>query len=160
MASLAGGCAFFALWFWLLPTWLGFRANAAVTAPWRWIGLIPAAFGFWVSTLCVWNFGWWGRGTPIPVLPPTRLVVKGFYRYVRNPMAIGFLLGWAGLWVTFGRANAGAAIVAVIALAIAHLFVVLYEEPHLRRQFGAEYEEYCAHVRRWIPRIHAWNPSS
>jgi protein-S-isoprenylcysteine O-methyltransferase Ste14 len=37
-----------------------------------------------------------------------------------------------------------------------HLFVLFYEEPVLRRSFGAEYETFCAHVRRWVPRLSAW----
>jgi protein-S-isoprenylcysteine O-methyltransferase Ste14 len=44
-----------------------------------------------------------------------------------------------------------------------HLFVLFYEEPVLRRSFGAEYENFCAHVGRWVPRLSAWrsvNPAS
>ena len=41
-----------------------------------------------------------------------------------------------------------------------HLFVIGYEEPTLRRKFGAEYEEYCRHVRRWWPRLRSWTPAS
>ncbi len=78
-ASLAVGAAFFALWFWLLPSWLGFRVNAAGAAPWRWIAAVPSVLGFAVALRCVWDFGWTGHGTPAPVAPPTRLVVVGFY---------------------------------------------------------------------------------
>jgi protein-S-isoprenylcysteine O-methyltransferase Ste14 len=38
-----------------------------------------------------------------------------------------------------------------------HLFVLLYEEPVLRRSFGAEYENFCAHVGRWVSRMSAWH---
>src|SRR5215472_16687009 len=99
IVSLAVGCAFFALWFWLLPSWLGFRVDVASVAPWRWLALIPPVCGFAVALRCVWDFGWTGRGTPAPVAPPQRLVVVGFYRYVRNPMYLGFFVGWVGLWV-------------------------------------------------------------
>jgi len=84
------------------------------------------------------------------------LVVVGLYRYVRNPMYLGFFTGWAGLWIVFGRANAEAIIVAAIAVLAVDLFVRLYEEPHLRSVFGAEYEEYCRNVRRWLPRLYPW----
>ena len=85
------------------------------------------------------------------------LVVVGFYRYVRNPMYVGFATGWVGLWVVFGHPNT-VAIAAVTAIALGvHLFVVFYEEPTLRRKFGAEYEEYCRNVSRWWPRLRGWD---
>jgi protein-S-isoprenylcysteine O-methyltransferase Ste14 len=99
------GAAFFALWFWLLPGWLGFRVETAGAASWRWLGAVPSVLGFTVALRCIWDFGWTGRGTPVPVAPPQRLVVVGFYRYVRNPMYVGFAAGWIGLWVVFGHPN-------------------------------------------------------
>ena len=153
LASLTVGAAFFALWFWLLPPWLGFHIDTAGVARWRWIAVVPSVLGFAVALRCIWDFGWTGHGTPVPVAPPKRLVVVGFYRFVRNPMYLGFFVGWAGLWVVFGRANLAAIVGAcLVALGVA-LFVLLYEEPHLRKVFGADYEEYCKNVRRWIPRI-------
>ena len=107
IASLAVGAAFFALWFWLLPGWLGFDVAAVRDAPWRWIGAVPSVLGFSVAMRCVWDFGRTGRGTPAPIVPPQRLVVVGFYRYVRNPMYVGFFLGWMGLWIVFGHASRG-----------------------------------------------------
>ena len=156
LASLMVGTAFFALWFWLLPGWLGFRVDTA-RAGWRWIAAVPSVLGFAVALRCVWDFGRTGHGTPAPIAPPKRLVVVGFYRYVRNPMYVGFVIGWIGLWVVFGRANLTAITVAVLVILGVHLFVRLYEEPTLRRIFGAEYEEYCRNVPRWVPRIHPWN---
>jgi protein-S-isoprenylcysteine O-methyltransferase Ste14 len=156
IASLIVGTAFFALWFWLLPPWLGFRVDTARTAGWRWIAALPSVLGFAVAIRCVWDFGRTGRGTPAPMAPPQRLVVVGFYRYVRNPMYVGFAVGWIGLWVVFGQANWFViAMVVAAALGVA-MFVRLYEEPTLRRMFGAEYEEYCHNVPRWLPRIRAW----
>lgn len=160
IASLMVGAAFFALWFWLLPAWLGFRAEAADAEPWRWVAAAPSVLGFAVALCCVWDFGWTGHGTPAPVAPPKRLVVVGFYRYVRNPMYVGFAIGWIGLWVVFGQASVAAiAVVCVVALGV-HGFVVFYEEPTLRKKFGSDYEEYCRNVRRWIPRIKAWRPTT
>jgi protein-S-isoprenylcysteine O-methyltransferase Ste14 len=60
------------------------------------------------------------------------------------------------LWVIFGRASLSAIILAAVAAMGVALFVLLYEEPTLRRKFGADYEEYCRNVRRWVPRLHAW----
>jgi protein-S-isoprenylcysteine O-methyltransferase Ste14 len=148
VASLTVGACFFALWFWLLPTWLGFRVETTGAARWRWIGAVPSVLGFAVALRCIWDFGWTGHGTPAPIAPPQKLVVVGFYRYVRNPMYVGFITGWVGLWVVFGRANAAALIGALVAVVAVALFVQLYEEPTLRRLFGAQYEEYCRNVRR------------
>ncbi len=156
-ASLAVGAAFFSLWFWLLPPWLGFHVDAFGVPPWRWIAAVPSVLGFAVALRCIWDFGWTGHGTPAPIAPPQKLVVVGFYRYVRNPMYVGFLVGWVGLWVVFGRANRTALIVALVAVVAVVSFVQLYEEPTLRRMFGAEYEEYCRNVPRWLPRFRAWN---
>jgi protein-S-isoprenylcysteine O-methyltransferase Ste14 len=157
LASLTAGAAFLSLWFWLLPRWLGLEGKAVDGEPWRWIAAIPSALGFAVALRCIWDFGWTGRGTPIPAAPPQRLVVVGFYRYVRNPMYVGFATGWIGLWIIFGHPNpAVIASVAAVALGI-HLFVVFYEEPTLRRKFGDDYVEYCRNAHRWWPRIKAWD---
>ena len=155
-ASLAVGAAFFALWFWLLPQWLGFRVEMAGAARWRWLAVIPSVAGFAVALRCVWDFGWTGHGTPAPIAPPQRLVAVGFYRYVRNPMYVGFAAGWIGLWIIFGHPDPRLiAAVSAVALGV-HLFVIFYEEPTLRKKFGAEYEDYCRHVRRWWPRLRPW----
>ena len=91
-----------------------------------------------------------GRGTPAPVAPPERLIANGLYRYVRNPMYIGVLA------MIFGQAlflGSRGILLYGLGMALAfHLFVVLYEEPTLRWQFGAEYETYCQRVPRWLPR--------
>src|SRR5580693_4525612 len=145
VASLAVGAAFCALWFWLLPAWLGFHVDAA-GARWRWIAVVPSVLGFAVALRCIWDFGRTGHGTPAPMVPPTKLVVVGFYRYVRNPMYVGFFAGWIGLWIVFGHANAIVIASAVAVVLAVHLFVYFYEEPTLRTKFGADYTTYYAHV--------------
>ena len=86
IVSLCAGAGFLALWFWLLPSWLRLRDHASGGSGWRLIFAIPAALGFAVAIKCIWDFGWTGQGTPVPIAPPQRLVVVGFYRYVRNLM--------------------------------------------------------------------------
>ena len=106
-----------------------------------------------IYTWCVWDFAAFGRGTPAPIDAPKRLVVRGLYRYTRNPMYVGVftvLMGWAVMF------QAVTVLVYAIAIAVCfHLFVVLYEEPRLGRQFGSEYRVYCGNVGRWLPRFHA-----
>jgi protein-S-isoprenylcysteine O-methyltransferase Ste14 len=157
LAWLAVGAAFFVLWFWLLPHWLGFRVEMAGAAHWRWLGVLPSVLGFAVALRCVWDFAWTGRGTPAPVAPPQRLVAVGFYRFVRNPMYLGLAGGWIGLWVVLGHASP-LVIAALVAVTLGvHLFVVFYEEPTLRGKFGTDYEEYCRNVNRWRPRLRGWD---
>jgi protein-S-isoprenylcysteine O-methyltransferase Ste14 len=157
IASLTVGAAFLALWFWLLPPWLGFQVDTTGPARWLWLAAVPSVLGFAVALRCIWDFGWTGRGTPMPLAPPQRLVVVGFYRYVRNPMYVGFYIGWLGLWIIFGRANLTAiAVACAVVLAVA-LFVILYEEPTLRKKFSPDYDDYRKHVPRWLPRLHPWH---
>lgn len=100
------------------------------------------------------RFAWQGLGTPAPIFPTQQLVVSGFYRYVRNPMYVGLV------WVIVGQGLLFADLrlfyyVAAVWLAT-HIFVITYEEPTLRRTYGVEYELFCSHVPRWIPRLTPW----
>ena len=116
----------------------------------RYLGVLPMAIGFSILLKCIWDFAAIGRGTLAPVDPPKTLIVRGLYRFVRNPMYVGVLLALAGeaLWflswelVLFAGAFFG----------LVHSFVVFYEEPTLRRQFGESYEGYWQSVNRWVPK--------
>jgi len=99
---------------------------------------------------CVWDFAAFGRGTPLPLDAPRRLVRRGLYRYTRNPMYLGVLCV-AGAWSAIFASSWLLVYAAGLALAF-HLFVVLYEEPRLRALFGAEYDAYLRMVPRWLPR--------
>lgn len=112
-------------------------------------GLIVAAVGFGLALACVLTFAFVGKGTPAPFDPPRALVIAGPYRYVRNPMYIG--AGTALLGAALYYHSTALAGYALVFLLITHLFVMLYEEPHLRRVFGQAYEDYRHHVHRWIP---------
>ena len=95
-----------------------------------------------------------GLGTPAPIAPPTRLVVSGQYRHVRNPMYVAILVIVIGQSLVLGS---GALLeYAALLWLFFHLFVVLYEEPRLGSRFGASYREYCRNVRRWWPRVEPW----
>jgi protein-S-isoprenylcysteine O-methyltransferase Ste14 len=98
-----------------------------------------------------WNFLHEGRGTPAPVDPPKELVAVGFYRYVRNPMYVGVLAANLGHFFWFGYWSL--LIYTLVVFVAFNTFVAYYEEPTLRRKFGAAYEDYLQNVPRWIPRF-------
>ena len=100
------------------------------------------------------RFALQGLGTPAPIAPTQHLVVTGLYRYVRNPIYVAVAAVIFGQALLFGDWRLFA-YGAVVWLAF-HLFVVGYEEPTLKRSFGAEYEAFCINVPRWIPRLTAW----
>ena len=120
-------------------------------------GLMLSAAGGCLIAWCVGSFAFIGRGTPAPFDAPRRLVIRGPYRFVRNPMYIGAVL------VLIGAASFYESAVllgyAVFFLLAVHLFVRFYEEPTLRRSFGQAYDRYCVEVRRWLPR-RPWSVSS
>lgn len=118
--------------------------------PWAAAGLPLAAAGLAIYLWCLWDFAVTGRGTPAPIDPPKVLVVRGLYRYVRNPMYLGVLAVIAGWAVTF-QSQALVMYCGAVALFF-HSAVLLVEEPMLRRMFGAAYDNYCAAVSRWLPR--------
>ncbi|MGB7624358.1 MAG: isoprenylcysteine carboxylmethyltransferase family protein [Terriglobia bacterium] len=120
----------------------------------RYFGLLPLIVGALVYLRCAWDFAIGGRGTPAPIDPPRELVVKGLYRYVRNPMYIGVALVVLGEAI-FVRARILFEYVAIVFFFF-YLFVLVYEEPTLRRKFGESYDRYCRSVPRWIPRMRAY----
>jgi protein-S-isoprenylcysteine O-methyltransferase Ste14 len=101
---------------------------------------------------CIWEFARSGRGTLAPVDPPRELVVKGLYRYVRNPMYLSVTMIVLGeVLLTRSRPLL---VYWAIWFAAVNLFVIGYEEPTLRQRFGAAYDRYRAQVGRWIPGFH------
>ena len=127
----------------------GFPAPAR--GPVSWIGLLCIAVGAGIYFRCAWEFAVRGLGTPAPIAPTKFLVVSGLHRYVRNPMYLSVALVILGEGALF-RAPRLAEYAAVMLL-VAHTFVIFYEEPTLRRQFGEPYEQYRRAVPRWIPRF-------
>ena len=92
-----------------------------------------------------------GVGTPAPVFPTRHLVVTGLYHYVRNPMYIAVVSAILGQGLLFG--SVALLEYGAIVWLLAHVFVLVYEEPTLRARFGSEYKAFCAEVPRWIPRL-------
>lgn len=107
--------------------------------------------GSLVILWCFRDFTFKGRGTPLPTDPPRELVITGPYRYVRNPIYVGVALIYMGYFLWFGYW--AILIYSALAFIAVHAFVVLYEEPTLKRKFGASYEEYLERVPRWVPKF-------
>jgi len=113
-------------------------------------GMIITLMGAVIALWCAFTFVFIGKGTPAPFDPPRKLVIRGPYRFVRNPMYIdaGMTLAGAALYYE----SLSIFFYACLFFLVTHLFVVLYEELTLRRTFGDEYDAYFRRVRRWLPK--------
>jgi len=136
----------------LIPWWLRGNSAIVIRGPQEWVAatLILIGTAIYLYT-AFWTFAWVAEGTPVPFDPPKTLAVRGLHRFVRNPMYVGvgsIIAGQAWLF----RSLPIAAYLVLWAVAV-HLFVVFYEEPALRKQFGEEYQRYFASVPRWLPKI-------
>ena len=124
----------------------------AELAPWPLValGVVLLAIGL---TFFVWTvslFARVGRGTLAPWDPPKKLVVRGPYRHVRNPMITGVLFVLLGEAALFG--SLAVLTWAATVLAINAVWFLIFEEPDLRDRFGADYDAYAARTPRWFPR--------
>jgi protein-S-isoprenylcysteine O-methyltransferase Ste14 len=119
-------------------------------SPLHWIGLFLICLGTALLGVCIFTLALIGKGTPAPFDPPRRLVIRGPYGFVRNPMYIGAGLALAGAaffyesWPLLGYTGL---------FFLGMQLFVLYEEPTLRQTFGEPYETYCGRVGRWFPRF-------
>jgi protein-S-isoprenylcysteine O-methyltransferase Ste14 len=145
----------------LVPAFIVWRADASHPG-WGYglgyaLGAVLLAIGLtlWGSTVRL--FATAGRGTLAPWDPTTRLVVRGPYRYVRNPMISGVL------FILLGEAAIAGSVPLLIwcatFFAVNAVYIPVSEEPGLRRRFGADYDRYRANVPRWIPRVRPWEPA-
>jgi protein-S-isoprenylcysteine O-methyltransferase Ste14 len=116
-----------------------------------WVGGVVILLGAATYFRCAWEFAVRGLGTPAPIAPTKFLVTTALHRYVRNPMYIGVFTVIVGEAIIFRSAILWW--YAAFFCVPVELFVVFYEEPTLRRQFGESYEEYRRAVPRWIPKI-------
>jgi protein-S-isoprenylcysteine O-methyltransferase Ste14 len=148
--ALVYATGFVFLWGWLALQARSIAGGLGLPAGSRVAGTVLMVLGGILVLCCVAWFVVAGRGTPAPFDPPRLFVARGPYRWVRNPMYLGALLVLVGfgLWHT----SLSMVLVAVPAAALAHLFVVLYEEPALERRFGIPYIAYSALVNRWVPK--------
>jgi protein-S-isoprenylcysteine O-methyltransferase Ste14 len=151
--SLIFASGFVGLWTWVallirrrydlilqidFPSWVGF------------VGLALIFTGATIALSCVVAFIAVGKGTPAPFDAPRKFVAVGPYRFVRNPMYIGAFLTISGFGLYIH--SLPVLIFGLPWVLMANIFVILYEEPTLRKKFGSPYEDYCQKVNRWIPK--------
>jgi protein-S-isoprenylcysteine O-methyltransferase Ste14 len=151
LRSIFYATGFLALWGWVafmsraLDKYIPLRVPGWLVPPG--VALVVAGAALALTTIGFFIFEGWG--TPAVFDPPKRFVPHGPYRLVRNPMYIGGVSMLLGLGFCFK--SAAMALFALVAFLLIHTFVVLAEEPGLRKRFGKEYEDYCHAVPRWIP---------
>ena len=145
----------------LVPLWIARGSQTSIrfpAGPADWAaavaGVALAGIGLVLFASTLRLFVTVGRGTLAPWDPPKHLIVRGPYRYVRNPMISGVL------FVLFGEAlilrSWPQLQWALFFLVINLVYIPLFEEPQLADRFGAPYQDYCRNVRRFIPRPRPW----
>jgi len=150
--TLVYASGFVLLWAWLAWTVRPYDRSLGIALPgWtRALGVVFMILGGILAAFAAGTFVVHGRGTPAPFDAPREFVATGVYKYVRNPMYIG---GWTVLaGYGFFLRSVSVLMLSLGMLLLAHLFVLVYEEPILRSKFGPAYREYCRSVPRWIPR--------
>jgi protein-S-isoprenylcysteine O-methyltransferase Ste14 len=136
----------------LIPYWI-LRTSSTATfknslSPFQYIAIFIFAAGIAILFYCISMFAINGKGTLSPADPTKKLVVSGLYRFSRNPMYIGVLLMLIGEAVFFSSGSLW--IYAAIVFIAFNLFIILHEEPRLKRDFGTEYQQYLKTTRRWL----------
>jgi protein-S-isoprenylcysteine O-methyltransferase Ste14 len=143
----------------IIPTSISRGAHIPLGAPrlaMLVLGVACAALGMMLFASSFARFFADGEGTLAPWDPPRRLVVRGPYRYVRNPMISGVVfIVLAEALLLDSRSHLSWAL---LFAGINIVYIPLLEEPGLRARFGAAYEDYCRHVPRLVPHLRPWNP--
>jgi len=116
--------------------------------PLQMIGAVLIGLGFSFVLYSAGVFKFIGKGTPVPIEPPEKLVVKGLYKYTRNPMYVSHLLIFLGYFFVFGQ------ILLIVSLVLVglslNLLILKWEEPQLKKRFGKSYLNYMKEVPRWF----------
>ena len=136
----------------LIPFWiLGKKRNEIFSKPLQfdqYAGIFVFVIGFIIMLSCIISFAVKGRGTLSPVDPTKRLVITGLYRFSRNPMYVGVIMILIGEAIFFQSASLW--MYSLFVLMAFNIFILLHEEPRLRKVFREQYNQYCKKVRRWI----------
>jgi protein-S-isoprenylcysteine O-methyltransferase Ste14 len=144
-----------------VPVWIARSSGIGWDVPERsmeWAavagGSVLLVIGLTLFGASLWHFATQGRGTLAPWDPPRHLVVRGPYRYVRNPMISGVIFMLCGVALCLRSAPHALWAAAFMAANVVH--IPLMEEPQLERRFGEPYRQYRAGVPRFLPRVRPW----
>ena len=98
-----------------------------------------------------YTMSWNGKGTPLPLDCPNKLVVQGPYKIVRNPMAIAGI--GQGICVGIIIGSYLVILYSIIGAILWHLLVRPSEEKDLESRFGQSYLDYKNKIKCWIPKF-------
>lgn len=147
----------------LVPIWIARRYAIAYDLPTNIWGVVLQALGVGILivglvlfTASLYNFATQGRGTLAPWDPPRQLVLRGPYRFVRNPMISGVIFTLLG--ETLLLESLPHAVWTALFITVNLIYIPLLEEPQLEARFGEPYLRYRQHVPRFVPRLHPWEP--
>ncbi|MFX0203846.1 MAG: methyltransferase family protein [Candidatus Hodarchaeota archaeon] len=148
---------FVGLFCYFIPRWIldwDFLLFPLEIGVFRFIGLVPIILGVVTMIGFIWGWILSGTGTPLQFDTPKELIVRGSYRFVRNPMYVGYCLIMIGEVLLFK--SSVLVLYFLVLFLFLHMFVVFVEEPMLKLKFGESYEQYCKSVPRWVPRLKAY----
>lgn len=104
----------------------------------------------WMLSAIFWQLVH-GKGTPVPIVPTKHFLQKGPYRYVRNPMMLGFFLYIFG-WVFLSNYPSAFAATGLV-IALLFMEIKFIEEPELEKRFGNTYREYKKETPFLLPNM-------
>ena len=149
----------------LVPMWIARRyavapalGRSAGELGLQLVGCALFAVGLLLFLGSLRRFATEGKGTLAPWDPPRALVVRGLYRFVRNPMISGVVFVLFG--ETLALLSLPHGIWAAAFLILNLVYIPLIEEPQLEQRFGESYREYRRHVPRFLPRLRPWRPGA
>jgi len=134
-------------WLALLLPFFSLPGQAAFAAAGWTVGVAGFALVYWATAA----FGYYGHGTPLPQIPPKRLVTRGPYRHIRSPIYVGWFLGWGGLGVATG--NLLYCGLGLFLLVAGTAYARRGERPALAGKFGPEFERWVTATPEFVPRV-------
>lgn len=112
--------------------------------------IVGIALGLFFLLWSISTFWLAGKGTPVPLASPVKLVTSGPFKYTRNPIKLGAILFYFGIGTSYDGIVTGL-VMMFIGVALGTLYHKLVEEKELVIRFGKDYEEYRKQTSFLIP---------